>query len=911
MNQQFQGWQTVAAALRAHAVEQRSMAASGASAFLDAGQCDTLCGIADRIVDNGMIIADEVGMGKTRIAATLARCVVAAGGRVAIIIPPGLGFQWQTELADAALTVPDVIRGLPSYYRAWQAADTRKASVQPLRPWYEQPALLISHAFGRWCLREGSERAALLPQLFARWRIDSGLRRPNNFDPAALPASWGAAAAKGIVAAVPDDPHHPGRIFLDALVAGRSWPELQDSRAYLQGGALRGQLENAVGLGLGIFDLVLIDEAHKGRHEDSRLSALLGKVTICASHVRKVGLTATPVELEPAQWWNTLARIGVGPVQLQCTVNGENDPIFAYAKAVQALRQTWSSSPAARENYGAAARAFEASLSPYLLRRDKRSDRAVIAYARYTGQPSDRYRNVDQEIVVDPVTLALAWKRAICAAEALSHIASRQSGAAGGAAQRLRLTIGNGHGIASLLDHVRRDEEEDRAQLDYDGTVVAPGAPEAAGTGGEKRMQRAAWWQQQVLIAFSDGGDAALYHHPAIGAAIKRIERANQANEKVLVFGRFTRPMKALTSLLNAREMLRRLEQGLPWPQAKVHGSPTGSAEHSEWPAVRIAWSQLCGTEMTPEQEGQVDDRLATQYNRLDAKRQKFRDDLLDRLEEDFGSPAFKRAAGPGSPGIAMLGAFRRLAMRPQESGALAIMARAMLELLPEQLLENRDPISPGLLAQTFLDLVRSAASQDLPDSDEEDWDESGDGNLLWESVIEKLHAEYGRPLGGFARLMNGNTGPDARRFLQLAFNRAGSFPNVLVAQSVVGREGLNLHGACRTVVLLHPEWNPGVVEQQIGRVDRVGSHWSRQLDAAIASGANPAQAPRIDVHPVVFGATYDAENWRVLRERWDDLRAQLHGVPVPARLAGNDAASAELIAQICAMAPDFSPPRH
>lgn len=208
-----------------------------------------------------------------------------------------------------------------------------------------------------------------------------------------------------------------------------------------------------------------------------------------------------------------------------------------------------------------------------------------------------------------------------------------------------------------------------------------------------------------------------------------------------------------------------------------------------------------------------------------------------------------------------------------------------------------------------FLDLIRSAASEELPDSDEDDGDEGGAASPLWAGVIAKLDAEYGRPLGGFARLMHGNTAPESRRFLQLAFNRAGSFPQVLVAQSVVGREGLNLHGACRTVVLLHPEWNPGVVEQQIGRVDQVGSHWSRQLDLAIAAGADPADVPRIDVHPVVFSATYDAENWRVLRERWDDLRAQLHGVPIPARLAGDDPAAAALIAQLTAMAPDFSPP--
>jgi hypothetical protein len=34
-----------------------------------------------------------------------------------------------------------------------------------------------------------------------------------------------------------------------------------------------------------------------------------------------------------------------------------------------------------------------------------------------------------------------------------------------------------------------------------------------------------------------------------------------------------------------------------------------------------------------------------------------------------------------------------------------------------------------------------------------------------------------------------------------------------------------------------------------------------------------------------------------------------LHGVPVPARLAGDDAEAVALIAEINAMAPNFSPP--
>ena len=156
---------------------------------------------------------------------------------------------------------------------------------------------------------------------------------------------------------------------------------------------------------------------------------------------------------------------------------------------------------------------------------------------------------------------------------------------------------------------------------------------------------------------------------------------------------------------------------------------------------------------------------------------------------------------------------------------------------------------------------------------------------------------------------MYGETKPQTRRMIQLAFNRPNSFPRVLVAQSLVGREGLNLHESCRIVVLLHPEWNPGVVEQQIGRVDRVNSRWAKAVRQAIDDGMKGADLPRIEIRPIIFKGTYDEHNWNVLHERWDDLRAQLHGEAVPARLrASEDEEGRAILDEISAARPNFSP---
>ncbi len=121
---------------------------------------------------------------------------------------------------------------------------------------------------------------------------------------------------------------------------------------------------------------------------------------------------------------------------------------------------------------------------------------------------------------------------------------------------------------------------------------------------------------------------------------------------------------------------------------------------------------------------------------------------------------------------------------------------------------------------------------------------------------------------------------------------------------------GLNLHEACRIVVLLHPEWNPGVVEQQIGRVDRVGSHWCNVSGKSIEEQASVEALPRIEVRPVIFRGTYDEFNWQILQSRWKDLRAQLHGEVIPPSDTLFGAEEVDLAEKISNMAPNFSPTR-
>ncbi len=71
MKQKFRGWTEVARYL-----QEMASPSSAFARLLNDGQRASLLSIADHIGSNGVIVADEVGMGKTRIAVFVAKAVV-------------------------------------------------------------------------------------------------------------------------------------------------------------------------------------------------------------------------------------------------------------------------------------------------------------------------------------------------------------------------------------------------------------------------------------------------------------------------------------------------------------------------------------------------------------------------------------------------------------------------------------------------------------------------------------------------------------------------------------------------------------------------------------------------------------------------------------------------------------------
>lgn len=105
-------------------------------------------------------------------------------------------------------------------------------------------------------------------------------------------------------------------------------------------------------------------------------------------------------------------------------------------------------------------------------------------------------------------------------------------------------------------------------------------------------------------------------------------------------------------------------------------------------------------------------------------------------------------------------------------------------------------------------------------------------------------------------RLANGTVRSEIRRRLLLGFNTP-FLPEILVASSVMA-EGVDLHLNCRHIVHHDLAWNPSTIEQRTGRIDRIGAKAERvgkSIEVAL---------------PYVAG-TQDEKMFRVVmdRERW------------------------------------------
>jgi superfamily II DNA or RNA helicase len=108
----------------------------------------------------------------------------------------------------------------------------------------------------------------------------------------------------------------------------------------------------------------------------------------------------------------------------------------------------------------------------------------------------------------------------------------------------------------------------------------------------------------------------------------------------------------------------------------------------------------------------------------------------------------------------------------------------------------------------------------------------------------------------GNVRLVNGSTKDATRQRLMLTFNTP-FYPDVMIASSVMA-EGVDLHLNCRYIIHHDLCWNPSTLEQRTGRIDRIGAK------------VEICKLP-IEIYLPYIGETQDEKMYRVVmdRDRW------------------------------------------
>lgn len=877
---------------------------------LDEGQRASIAWMADRLPHGGLVLADEVGTGKTRIACAVVHAVLEAGGRAAVVVPHGLMHQWVAEsrmlLADGPAprqltTLMEFLRDDSSNDAPWEESCPRPDESE----WW-----LISHGFRTPAVRRNSYHwRTALPALVdlhlaspaergdGRTRVGKLQRGIDR----ARASSWVWAGMMGIASQVA--PRVRGLRDLRTRIATLSpldalnWNNEALLAHFADDGEGRLVTEELLGRWLGDFDLLVIDEAHKSRGEVDVEGTAVGTAsgTVLARLVnvllkqpeggRRLCLTATPMELSLLQWLDLLerARSGLDPDRGRQVVQRLHDAAHRAAIAPDEGSHI--------DELCAAAREFTRALSPHVTRRRRDDDPLVNRFRERAslrvGLPHPHRRLECVPIAcVGTADQTSPWLDVLFAAECMSRSARG-------------LTVKDTADWPRAVRDAYTRLSAGHVSLDLSETsepfrVPDPGAVDDHTRG---KIARVAYWYRRLrdgrrrVLAGSPSAHGLASdpdaEHPRIVAAVREIEAWTSQREKVLVFGVFLRPLRLLRDVLNVRHALR----------AADSGRPVAHAVHSDEALLGIVYRQL--------------DRLRAEGH------------LTGRLSVGSGAQARLALADSHRSYERLREKVRRRAKRPVAawnadptllggSGIDRELRGAIEDHLVSFVLDDSlattsasDEVTGGRFDALATEFAEERLRPLLGESGCEDDDETQ--AALRRDALRALVEDDDHRQSLHARLLQGATRWETRRYLQAAFNRAGASPRVLIAQSQVGREGLNLHESCRVVVQFHAEWNPAVLEQQIGRVDRKGSLWESRARSWLDGGAR-VEAPFIEVRQLVLEGTYDAYQWERVTRRQRSFDASLFGSLLPADAW--DRVPDHRRAELLDAAPSFEPPR-
>ena len=846
------------------------------------GQRDSIRWISRCIAEDGLIIADEVGLGKTRLALLVMLAVLRSGGNVVAIVPPGLLYQWRQEARDLRRALlpydpgidliqdPTMVRSYGDLFRARTPSGVRFPLTQAAAGRWT----LVSQTFDLYTIRANARAWRLeLPALVrAHVEMKNSANNNNRWIQYRRQRGYGTTAFMADPINLNQD---VAADYLATLFQGKPWPATLDSedlRPNLHGGQTaddvttqlfqigqpgRKLLMNFIGELLGKMDLVVIDEAHKSRDDErdaqTRLGRLLADAIITGTHARRLSMTATPVELGPEQWLSLLRRSGVGEAHPDW--NNVKTAISRFAASLEIARHR-PNHPRALDELILAASEFEKRLKPYVTRRRRIEQDEMKALLVENPRGAHPHRNIQMH-PIKIEELSADWRGLVLVLEGLG-LASK--------------------GLKGLTHAERQADIRYSSGLDVEVDLKLP--EDRPLTPQEKRLRAWDKVRRAATNRLSGEGQDWLWTHPRVLAAADRIEQLCRienavAKEKVLVFGRFTKAMRALRDTLSARHVLRVIDAEatalLPGPGRVAADLLT--LTYTQMRKTGAFTGTLAGKPVSAKALGVLADEARRRYHRSAERLRTMVTGVRDESETPWpGAGSLDRLKLADEQVYKDLfdtlrhDVFDRLLQRGQ---ANEVFARSTIEQL------TRDVWTEHYGALIHADDEGKGNDEDV---DASKLSSDTAASIPTQRFKDYLRTESGERRSEFCRVLDGDVSPMTRRSIQASFNHAEAGPYVLIAQSLVGREGLNLHRACSQVFLFHPEWNPGVIEQQIGRVDRIASRWEELAKKWKSEGRPESEYPKILIDMLVFEGTYDEFQAQVLRQRRASMNAQLFG---------------------------------
>jgi len=523
----------------AHRIIQRSQMTD-----LNKSQRDSLNFIANAIPKHGVILADEVGMGKTRIACAVMAAVIDCGGTVAAVVPPGLLHQWASEykrfiaseagkIYPAQLAEPFPIRSIDGLFEGglFVGEDDDMKTSYPVANTHRWP--LISHRLMAPSIRINSRRRRFdFPALirFAREDYEDGRTVAGRYYNSNISeVSYDSRTWRKWLAALWISTHLPStlinKIKNEDLFPN---PEWEDSAYKMTQNNktedVRNVFEELMGTLIGTVDLMVIDEAHKSRESDSGdpqklLGRIVKRLVPQAAAGRRLSVTATPIELNATQWHDLLTRTGIS------ASDKTYETIREFTEALNSANQA-PDEPERLTRLMEAAKRFESALRPYVTRRRRIHEPEMVEFIDRMNKKgivpegSHPHRKYDLKCI-RMENLESNWKAAVMALEGQGK-AAKGSGNVGG--KQVDLRYASGH-IAFDLDE-EQGAATNKSQSENDST---PSVDDGLEPRVYAKRRRTAYWRRIATSLASSLSDLGL---PIMIALVRDISSTKDGSDE-------------------------------------------------------------------------------------------------------------------------------------------------------------------------------------------------------------------------------------------------------------------------------------------------------------------------------------------------------------------------------------------